>query len=207
MTRRLLCVLLSLPALMLAQAASLSLTGPATVATGSPVTLTLSLVSGGGPAAVQWDMSGLPTGATVSTPIAGKFASCTATRCVLAGTGCVIPATGALPTTCGTANATAIADGPIATITYSQGTAASTATIANTLGATPAGAAATITAPTTAVTVPIQSHCDLNADGKVDSADVGLSIQAALTTTPPTAALIVGVIQEIIAANGGACLR
>ena len=191
--RKVLTLLLTLAAIAAAQAASLSITGPAVANTGAAVTVTVSLVSGGGPAGVQWDMTGLPAGATVTSSVAGKVASCTATRCILAGTG-------------STANATAIPDGAIATIQYSQPTAAVSVQLANSLGATPAGAAAAIAPPTGAVTVGIQSHCDVNGDGKIDGTDIGLTLQQALasTTGSPT---ILDVIREIIAANGGACLR
>lgn len=191
---KVLTLLLSLAAIAAAQTPSLSLAGPPVAPSGAAVTLTVSLVSGGGPAGVQWDLSGLPAGATVTSAVAGKVANCTATRCILAGTG-------------STPNATAIPDGAIATIQYTQpSTAAASVQLANSLGATPAGAAATIAPPAGAVTVGLQSHCDVNGDGLVNGTDIGLTLQQALasTTGSPT---ILDVIREIIAANGGACLR
>lgn len=176
-----------------AQSSALSLTGPAVAPSGGAVTVTVSLVSGGGPAGVQWDLSGLPAGATVMSSVAGKVANCSTTRCILAGTG-------------STPNSTAIPDGAIATIQYTQPAAAVSVSLANSLGATPAGAAATIAPPAAAVTIGVQSHCDVNGDGRVDGTDIGLTLQQALasTTGSPT---ILDVIREIIAANGGACLR
>ena len=184
-------LLLSLAAIAAAQ--SLTITGPAVANTGAAVTLTVSLVSGGGPGGVQWDMTGLPAGATVTSSVTGKVANCTATRCILAGTG-------------STPNATAIPDGALATIQYTQPAAAVSVQLASTLGATPAGASAAIAAPAGAVTVGVQSHCDVNGDGQVNGTDIGLTLQQALasTTGSPT---ILDVIREIIAANGGACLR
>lgn len=171
--------------------AGLALSGPAVSVPGSTVTLTVGLTNGGGPAGLQWDMTGLPAGALIATPLTGKGLTCnvTSTRCILEGT-----------------NAAPIPDGPIATITYTAGTAPVTATLAAVLGATPAGAAAAaITAPAP-VTIAPQSKCDINGDGKVDATDIGLEVQAALasTTGSPT---ILDVVRVIIAANGGACLR
>lgn len=173
--------------------ASLTLTGPAVAPAGSAVTLTVSLVSGSGPAGLQWDQTGIPTGATITSPVAGKTANCTAAlnRCILTG-----------------ANATAIPDGPIATIKYTQPAASVTVGIpaTSTLGATPAGAAEAVTAPALALTVPVQSNCDINGDGKTDATDVGLILQQALTSTTGTPNVL-DVIRVIIAANGGVCLR
>lgn len=194
MRRLILCALL-LPAFALPQtAASLSIAGPAAVKNGLPVTVTVSLSNGSGPAGLQWDMNGLPTGATVTSLLASKAAACTTppTRCLLVS-----------PTTA--LNVTAIPDGPVATFQYTQGTTPVTAGVVATLGATPAGASLTVTPPTATLTIPLQSPCDLNADGKVDGTDVGLSIQAALAS--PANGTVLQVIQEIIAANGGACLR
>lgn len=168
---------------------TLTLSGPAVAENGAAVTLTVTLSNGGGPAGLQWDMSGLPAGAAVASSVAGKTATCNATRCLLVGT-----------------NATAIPDGPIATIKYTQSTAAVTANLAATLGATPAGAAATVTPPAMALTIGVQSNCDVNADGKVDATDVGIVLQSALAATTGTPTVL-DVLREIIAANGGACLR
>lgn len=193
MTRRL-CAFFILPALLFAQGAAISISGPAAVKSGSPVTLTVSLSNGGGPAGLQWDMSGLPTGATVTSSITTKAAICTA-----AVSRCLLVSPQAAP------NTTAIADGPVATIQYTQGTTAATTGVTATLGASPAGASVTVTPPAASVTIPLQSNCDLNSDGKVDSADIGLAIQGALAV-PPTGTIL-QVVQEIIAANGGSCLR
>jgi hypothetical protein len=183
------------PAWLAAQGAALTISGPTVARNGAAVTLTLALVTGGGPAGLQWDMTGLPTGATVTSSVTTKVATCTAppTRCILIGSS---------PTAL---NATAIPDGTVATIQYTQTATAATTAIVATLGATPAGAALAVTQPAAAITVPIQSNCDLNADGLVNSVDVGLAIQQALVT--PTTITVVAIIQEIIAANGGACLR
>lgn len=168
--------------------ASLTLTGPVVAPNGSSVSLTVSLVNGNGPAGLQWDMSGLPSGAQVSSSVTGKTTNCTVTRCLLSG-----------------ANTTAIPDGPIATIKYTEPAATVTAAVLATLGATPAGAGEAVTAPMS-ITIPVQSNCDLNGDGKVDATDIGISIQQALASTTATPTIL-DVVRVIIAANGGACLR
>src|SRR5437660_12821471 len=81
--------------------ASLMLSGPATAITGASITLTLTLVNGNGPAGVQWDMTGLPAGAVVTSSVPGKTTNCNVTRCLLIGI-----------------NTAAIPDGAIATIKY-----------------------------------------------------------------------------------------
>lgn len=183
--KRLLAYLLALPLF----GANLTLTGPVVAPSGSSVVLTVTLASGGGPAGLQWDMTGLPAGASVTSSITGKTANCTATRCVLIGL-----------------DTTAIPDGTVATIKYSQPPATVTANLLSTLGATPAGGPLTVTPPITALSIPVQSNCDVNGDGKVDATDEGLILQQALAATTGTPSVL-DVIRIIIAANGGACLR
>jgi len=172
----------------LAQSPSPSLTVssvPGLAPAGTMVTVTVSLVSGSGPAAIQWDMTGLPAAATITTPVAGKTASCTATatRCIVSGL-----------------NATAIPDGVVASIQYVQPAAPPTVALAATLAATPAGSAETITGE------PAASHCDINGDGKIDATDISLILTQALSSTTGTPTVL-DVVRVIIAAFGGACLR
>lgn len=176
---------------------SLTLTGPAVAPAGASVTVTIGLLNGTGPAALQWDMSGLPTGATITSTVTGKTATCNATRCVLVAT-----------TPVSASGAAAIPDGPIATITYTQPATAAPQALTATLGATPAGAALAVTAPAS-LTIPVQSRCDLNGDGKTDATDIGIALQdalagAAIAGVIPT---VVDIVRVIIAANGGTCLR
>lgn len=174
-----------------AAAQNLSVSGPAVAPSGAGVTLTVSLAAGGGPAGVQWDMTGIPSGATVASSVSGKTANCTTSinRCIISGT-----------------NATAIPDGPIATIKYTQPASAVNLGVTNPFGASPAGAPVTITVPTNPLSVGVQSNCDINGDGKVDSTDEGLILQSALASTTGTPTVL-DVIRVVIAANGGACLR
>jgi|SRR5579871_4237768 len=174
---------LALPIGAFAQSLSLS-ASPGLAPAGQVVTLTISLVSGGGPAGVQWDMAGVPAGAAVASLVTGKTATCNAapTRCLLSGL-----------------NATAIPDGPIATIKYTQPATPPTEALTATLGATPAGAAETVSAG-------VASNCDINGDGKIDATDIGLEVQAALAATTGTPTIL-DVIRVFLAANGGACLR
>lgn len=113
-------------------AQTLTLTGPAVVLPGSAVTLTVGLVSGGGPAGIQFDMGGLPAGTSVTSIPAAKMASCTPTRCLLTGM-----------------NQTAIPDGPIATIKYTQPSTPVKVTLSASAAVTPAGSGVTVMAPAT----------------------------------------------------------
>ena len=191
MNRLLACVMCAAVAVAQTPSASLSISGPPVAPSGAAVILTVTLNSGGGPAGIQWDMSGIPSGATVTSAVAGKTANCTAalTRCILSGT-----------------NATAIPDGAVATIKFTQPASTVGAGLVNTLGASPAGASVAIAAPLSPLTIGVQSNCDLNADGKVDATDEGLMLQQALAATTGTPTVL-DVIRVIIAANGGACLR
>jgi len=180
---RTLCILLLASAALFAQA-SLDLSGiPGLAPAGTTVTVTISLTLGGGPAGLQWDMTGLPAGATFASLVTGKTIQCSATRCILSGL-----------------NATAIADGPVATIQYAQPATPPSEALTATLAASPAGAAVTTTAGG------IVSRCDLSGDGKIDATDVGLAVTQALASTTGTPTIL-DVIRVIIAAFGGACLR
>jgi len=56
--------------------------------------------------------------------------------------------------------------------------------------------------------ITIQNRCDLTGDGLVNAADVQAMVNAAIGKTACPSGYtcnIVGVINEIIAANGGAC--
>lgn len=59
---------LILAGLAAGQTPALTLTGPPTAPTGGTVTLTVSLASGAGPAGLQWDQTGIPAGATITSP-------------------------------------------------------------------------------------------------------------------------------------------
>jgi hypothetical protein len=183
------------------QAASLMITGPPVAPPNTTVTLTVSLVSGGGPAALQWDMSGLPAGAAVSSSVPGKGVTCspTVSRCLL------------YASPLSAANAAAqIPDGAIASVTFTQPAAGITLSVpsGSTLAASAAGLSVALTAPPTGTAVPPQSNCDVNGDGKIDATDLGIVVQQALSAT--VANLIPSIVdlqKEIIAVEGGQCLR
>jgi len=177
--------------------ATLTVTGPAVAKATTSVTLTVTLTGGGGPAGIQWDMTGLPVGASIATAVVGKMATCTTTRCLV---------TAATPVTAADA-VTPIPDGPVATIAYMQPAAPAPLTVLATMAATPAGAAEALAAPPAAINVPLQSNCDVNGDGRVDSTDIGLILQQALAAGAAGTPTVLDVIRVIIAANGGACLR
>lgn len=187
--RTILLILLTVLAVF-AQTATLSLSSsPGLVASGQSVTLTVSLTGGGGPAALQFDVTGVPIGATVTSTVTGKTATCngsatvTPTRCVLSGL-----------------NLTPIADGAIATLQYPQPATAPTETVANPLSATPAGSAGI------ALTGQVSSKCDLNADGKIDAIDVGLAVTQTLAAPVGSSINAVQIVKVLIAAFGGVCL-
>lgn len=172
------------------QAASISLSSsPGLAPSGQAVTLTLTLTGGGGAAALQFDLSGVPIGATITSTVTGKTATCNGsstvvpTRCILSGL-----------------NLTPIPDGQIATIQYSQPATAPTETVANPVSATPAGSAGVT------LTGQVSSRCDLNADGKIDATDVGLAITQALPAPVGTTINFLAIVKVLIAGFGGACL-
>lgn len=195
----------------LASGQSLTLTSGATVVpAGSPVTLNLNMVTGGGPAALQFGITGLPAGATVAVPAAltTKTVTCNFPANITPICLIIAPNTVAQPLTQASGLA-AIPDGAVAVITYTQ-PASTPATVAvpsmTVFPASPAGTGYAIAPPAAPITVGIQSHCDVNGDGAINSTDVGLVVQAVLAggTGAPTA---LDVVREIIAAFGGACLR
>lgn len=171
------------------------------VAAGQPVTLTLALVSGGGPAALEFAVQGMPQGGTVTTAVAGKAVQC---NFVAPNYICLISA--ASPVTA--ANNGPIADGAVATLTYTQPATAATLTIptASLSAASPAGSAVALAAPSAPITVAVKSNCDLNGDGKVDATDIGLAVTNVLAGGSG-AMTALDVERVIIAALGGACLR
>lgn len=172
------------------QTATLSLSSsPGLAPAGQAVTLTVALSGGGGPAALQFDLSGVPVGATITSTATGKTATCNGsstvapTRCILSGL-----------------NLTPIADGNIATIQYSQPATEPTEAMANPISATPAGSAGVT------LTAQVSSKCDLNGDGKIDATDVGLAITQALPAPVGSTINVVELVKVLIAGFGGTCL-
>lgn len=182
-------------------AQSYTLTSPAAVVpAGSLVTLNLSLVSAGGPAGLEFGITGLPASTTVTANIPGKTLQCAFPAGVTPI--CLIYTS---PVTA--ANNVGIPDGLVATISYPQPAAPVTIAIPSMSisSASVAEAAITIAAPA-GITVGVQSRCDLNGDGKVDATDIGLAITSALSGTGGVMTII-DVQRIIIAVLGGSCLR
>lgn len=180
----------AIAASLFGQAAFISLSSsPGLAPSGQAVTLTLTLTGGGGPAALQFDLAGVPVGATITSTVTGKTVTCNGsstvapTRCILSGL-----------------NLTPIPDGQIATIQYSQPATAPTETIGNPLSATPAGSAGVT------LTGQVSSKCDLNGDGKIDSTDVGFAITQALPAPVNSMINVVELVKILIAGFGGTCL-
>lgn len=154
----------------------------ASVATGKPVTLTVTYAAGTNPAAaIQWSLA-VPTGTTVvwaGTPgdtTLNKSLTCNATAspqvCILAGL-----------------NDTAIPSGPLATatITFPAGTRGTqTLTLSSDLAASLAGDSIAVAGAS--ATEAALSPFDLNGDGSVNNADLLIAIGQALGINPCTTA-------------------
>lgn len=142
-----------------AQTASLSLSAPQV--SGSTATVNVVWVSGGvNTAGLQWALSGFPSGASIATGAAAsgvmKSVACGPQLAVCLATGL---------------NATAIPDGVVAVVTYTNPATAPTLTISAPLAVAPAGTAVTVVIPA--------GPCDVNRDGKVDISDVAAAVSLA----------------------------
>lgn len=189
-------------------AATLTVTGPANVTAGATATLTVTLAGSSGLnlTGVQWTHA-LPVGATLGTPVIspafavlGKGAYCGATVCLAVGlAGTVI-------------TNTPLTDGAIMTVpvTFASGATLGAASmqINGTFSANSSGAAVTITPGATYSITVLPGRCDVNGDGKVDSTDVNLVVQA--VTGKGSCPLSGGctlqsLVAVILAALGGSC--
>lgn len=187
---RLLLGLLALSLAAQTPTATISLSSsPGLVPAGGMVTLTVALAGGGGPAALQFDLTGVPVGATITSTVTGKTATCNGSATV-APTRCIVVGP----------NLTPIADGTIATVQYAQPSTAPAEALANPLSATPAGSAGA------ALTAAVSSRCDLNADGKIDANDLAVAITQALPAPTGSSINAVEIVRVLIAAFGGTCL-
>lgn len=171
---------------------AITLTGPATVKpgqTGVVLSVNLSNSAGANVAAIQATI-GLPAGFTVTSSSIGAagtaatktlYCATTAELCVLAAGVSGTALTGAQTT---------FSDGVLWTIT---GNVASTAsgslafTISNQVAASSAAKAVGVTVTAgAALTLPVQSPCDINGDGKVDISDIQAYLNAQVFTVPST---------------------
>ena len=166
------------------QAATLTVSGPASAKVGSTVTLTVSAtgVTSTGAAAILWGVTP-PTGFVISAATAGSVATA-AGKTLTCGPGnayCVVAGL----------NQTVIGIGTLATYTITiPATAAGGSTPFPLIGlsaATPGALALVLTpGPTYALTV--VAKADLNGDGKVDGADMTLMLNEVLASrTNPSA--------------------
>lgn len=203
--KRLLLLLLLIPFLLSAQTTTITPTGPATAYPGQSVTATVTMTGSTGQsiAGVQWTF-GLPAGLTL-------------------GTGAVSAANGTLgdglqcgPTfICVVVGSTiTMSDGALATVPINIGASVAPGTLSIPLtglfAATGTGLNVNGMTAGTPYTLKVLSTCDLNADGLVNIQDIQIAISAVIGTgTCPTSITggcsLITIVDEIIAANGGAC--
>jgi|ERR1035441_2024182 hypothetical protein len=192
-----------LAAAVYGQTTTVTVTGPASIAAGGNATITVSMSGSAGQSvtALQWTVA-IPSGATMGTPVAASAWSAAgdAVTCN--------PANG----TCISAGSQAVmADGPVATIPITFGATGATLNVSGLFAAAVIGGlgvAVNGVTPGAPVVIAIQNRCDLTGDGLVNAADVQLMVNAAVGKIPCPSGYtcnIVGVINEIIAANGGQC--
>ena len=187
------------------QTTTVTLTGPPTVPAGGSATVTVSMSGSSGQSvtALQWSLT-LPSGVTMGAPTAasawstaGDAATCNPANgtCIIAGSQSVM------------------ADGVVATIPLTFGAAGSDPIPLGSLfaAAVIGGAGVNVNGmtPGPLYSIKVLSRCDVNSDGIVNAADIQLVINAALglgaCPLSGTACNLVAVVNEVIAANGGAC--
>lgn len=224
--RRAISVLVALPFLLAAQVATtptLSLT-QATAgairywpASTPPTVLTLTLANSSGQnlAAVEWTITGIPAGSTVSeaTGAASTAAGKTVTCAPVSSAGDLLCVAAGL-------NQTVYADGVVATISLGLPTTATPGTLslttANALSAT-ASATAVTTSAGPILPLTVLNPCDLTGDGSINAADLTSAIQQVLGIASCSTADLVGsgactgqngltdLLRVIGAALGGSC--
>lgn len=188
-----------------AYAQTVTATAPAT-RPGGTATVTVSLAGSPG-AAFQFFLSQITgvvyTAAPGPSLPAGKTLTCAPSPAPLPALyGCVVAG-----------GVGVLGDGAVAIITFPAPAAGVyPLSLSLQLGASAAGDAIAVAAgPTLSLTV--SSTCDVNGDGRVDSADVALAIQGAITRLISAAVdlsgdgvvNVVDVQRVVVAANGGAC--
>lgn len=212
MTRTLL-LSLAFAAIGLAQT-TLTLTGPASATAGASVPLTLSIAgtSGQNVSGIQWSIVG-PTGLSVTS------ATITASPAAL-GKGLYCSANNAVCLEIGDSSTSALsnnpwtADGTIATfqvaVALNTPLGATTVPLSGLFAVSTTGSAITMTSGTAYTLTILQSHCDFNGDGKVDSTDVLAAINAVLGRASCPSILascsLLTIWDVLQAANGGACV-
>lgn len=190
--------------LLSAQTTTLTLTGPASVTAGGNFVATLA-VSGSasqGIVALQWSM-GLPAGFAIGQPTVsstdptGDTGTCGVVICLLYG------------------SLTALADGTLATIPVAVASTATPGTqtipLSGIFAATADGLNVNGLVAGSPLSIKVLSPCDLNGDGVVNVADVQLIVAAIVSgaACPVSVAnggcSILTLVQEVVAATGGAC--
>jgi hypothetical protein len=191
----------------------LTLTGPATVASGQSATLTVSLsgTSGQNLAAVQWTITA-PASLTWSTPTISAGAAALGKGVYCNPTSGVCVALGATNATPPVLSATPFTDGAVASLpaTFSMAPGTVSLPLSSLLGASTAAAAVSVGSGAVFTLTVTPSHCDYNGDGKVDVNDALAVISAVIGQTTCSASFAAGCslhsLQAIVvAALGGAC--
>lgn len=210
---RLAIVLLLVTGALAAQTATLTPTGPASIAQGQTATLTFTLSGSTGQnlSAIEWTLAP-PSGLTLGAPTAGT-ASTAANKAVLCN-----PSTGlcvAVPGDAGSPPVVGVgpySDGVVATIsaTFSGPTGNLSLPLTALLGSSTTATALTVSAGASLTIAITPSHCDFTGDGKVDYTDVvGLANAVIGNSTCPasfTAGCSLKNIEAVaIAAGTGVC--
>jgi len=189
----------------LAQSLTLSL-NPASSQAGQNTTLTVAYQDASpsaNAAGIEWQLN-LPAGVTAGTPAAGaaataanKVVTCGVAACLVIGDGAVL-------------NDTVIGSGVLATIPLTLSTNAVSGSVTMTALGVTATTPSSIALTINPATLTILSPYDLNGDGSVNAADVGIMINEFLSGTCSGQSLkvadgkcsIVAVEYEILAAIG-----
>lgn len=201
-------IALLIPTLCVAQAITLTPSGPANYQANAPFTLSVNATAS--TSAAQGFTVTLPAGVTATAVAAGSAATAAAKGIACAPA--TLPATGSLTCLVFGQNKNAIGAGPVASITVNPtGSAALSFSVSNPSAADASAASVAATAGPALVIPWALGKCDLNADGKVDSSDVNAmvstqtTILAAGATTTNVLQAVIAIEQVILAATGGGC--
>lgn len=200
---------LLIPTLCVAQAITLTPSGPASYQANAPFTLSVNATAG--TSAAQGFTVTLPAGSTATAVAAGSAATAAAKGIACAPA--TLPATGTLTCLVFGQNKNAIGAGPVAAITLNPtGSAALSFSVSNPSAVDAVAAASVAATAGSALVIPwALGKCDLNADGKVDTSDVNAmvstqtTILAAGATTTNVLQAVIAIEQVILAATGGGC--
>ncbi len=190
--------------LLSAQTTTVTLTGPATVTAGNTFNATLSITGSASQGIVdlQWSIA-LPAGFSLGAPAmsssepSGDSVLCGTVACLIWG------------------SLTAVADGTLATVPITVGAGAAPGVqslpVSGLFAATSQGFNVNGLTPGATYSIKVLSPCDLNGDGAINVSDVQSVVNAIVNagacpiTTANGGCTVITVVQEIIAAGGGAC--